>query len=61
MSNLSDMSMSLYGNRLQMWGNSSGIDTQSLIEVELSMLEMRKYPVERKKGGDIYGCCYDER
>ena len=49
MSNLSDISMSLYNNRLQMWGNSSGIDTQSLIEVELAMLEMRNAPIKNQK------------
>lgn len=49
MSSLSGTSLSMYGNRLQMWGNSTGIDTQSLIEVELAMLEMKNYPIQNQK------------
>lgn len=46
---LGGMSMSGYGNRLQMWGMGSQMDTQSLVEMELAMLQMRNTPINTQK------------
>lgn len=46
---LGSMNMSMYGDRLRMWGMSNMVDTQSMVDVELAMLQMKNYPVESQK------------
>lgn len=47
---LSGMSMSNYGKQTQMWGMGSQMDTQSLVEMEFSMLELKNSPIKTQKG-----------
>jgi flagellar hook-associated protein 2 len=47
---MSNMSMSMYGDKVRMWGMGSKVDTQSLVEMEFAMLEMKNTPLNNQKG-----------
>lgn len=47
---MTGMSMTNYGRQTQMWGMGSQMDTQSLVEMEFAMLELKSSPIKTQKG-----------